>query len=214
MVEKYKNLRDVVPLKKEQIPMAADVLARAFHNDPVNNYVFPGEFERTKRNPSVFTSFIRYTLRAGEVWTTGEPLKGVCLWISPGSDENNPEYLEESGLDNLALLMGEEAAERYERYEEVIESHRRRLVPAPHWYLLIIGVDPKWQGFGIGGALLKPILERADRSRIYCYAETGQPKNLPFYRRYGFIIMVEDSIKTCGLRFWTLRRTPMSISNR
>jgi ribosomal protein S18 acetylase RimI-like enzyme len=212
MNDHLKNINKAVPLKKEQVSTAAALLAKAFHNDPVNCYVFPEEIERNRRNPSVFTAFIKYTLRVGEVWTTDEPLKGVSLWFSPGSDENNPEYLKESGLDNLPLLMGEEAAERYKQYERSMETLRQQAVPDPHWYLPIIGVDAKWQGFGIGGALLKPVLERADRNRVYCYLETGQPKNISFYQRHGFVIVVEDFIQKCGLRFWTFKRAPLSIA--
>ena len=206
------NLHNAVLLKKEQVSIAAALLAKAFQNDPWNCYVFPEEIDRKRRNPAVFTSFIEYTLRVGEVWTTGEPLKGVSLWFSPGSDENNPEYLKESGLDNLPLLMGEEATERYEQYERSMEVLRQQAVPDPHWYLSVIGVDPKWQGFGIGGALLKPVLERADRSRAYCYLETSLPNNLSYYQKHGFVIVVEDYDQMSGLRFWTFKRAPMSIA--
>ncbi len=205
------NLHNAVLLKKEQISNATAVLARAFHNDPVNCYVFPDEKDRKVRNPSVFTAFIRYVLRVGEVWTTEAQLKGVSLWFSPGSDENNPEYLKKSGLDDLPKLMGEEAAKRYEHYERTMEVLRKQAVPDPHWYLSFIGVDPEWQGFGIGGTLVKPVLERADKDRIPCYTETGQLKNLSFYRKHGFAIVVEDFIQVCGLRFWTFKRAPISI---
>lgn len=33
----------------------------------------------------------------------------------------------------------------------------------PHFYLPFIGVQPEWQGRGLGSALIAPILERCDR---------------------------------------------------
>ena len=35
----------------------------------------------------------------------------------------------------------------------------------PHWYLAIMGVDPQWQGKGIGSKLMQPALETLDAER-------------------------------------------------
>ena len=97
-------------------------------------------------------------------------------------------------------------------YEQSMKVYRQQAVPDPHWYLSLIGVNPEWQGLGIGGALLKPVLERADRSRVFCYTETGMQNNLSFYQKHGFVIVIEDFIKKIGFRSWTLKRAPISIA--
>ncbi len=58
--------------------------------------------------------------------------------------------------------------------------------PEPHWYLPLIGVDPAHQGEGHGDALMAYALARCDRDHAPAYLESSKPRNIPFYRRYGF----------------------------
>ena len=55
-----------------------------------------------------------------------------------------------------------------------------------HWYLVSMGVDPALQRQGVGGRLLEPVLEMADRDRIDCYLETADPRNAAYYARHAF----------------------------
>jgi hypothetical protein len=66
---------NIVSLTEENLPAAADSLARAFHNDPLQSYVFSNENERAARSPAHFTPLLRYGMLFGEVLTTkGKPL--------------------------------------------------------------------------------------------------------------------------------------------
>jgi ribosomal protein S18 acetylase RimI-like enzyme len=54
-----------------------------------------------------------------------------------------------------------------------------------------MGVDPAVQRQGLGGRLIQPVLEIADRDQVDCYLETAKAENAQYYRRHGFV--VEDS---------------------
>jgi len=90
---------------------------------------------------------------------------------------------------------------------EFFEALIRRDVPTPHWYLSILGVDPDHQGKGLGGALLQPALAKADQEGLPCYLETLEEKNLAFYGRHGFEVLVDDREPHSGLKFWTMIRS-------
>jgi predicted GNAT family N-acyltransferase len=51
-----------------------------------------------------------------------------------------------------------------------------------------MGVDPGSQRMGLGGRLLKPVLETADREAVDCYLETADPANVEYYARHGFVV--------------------------
>ncbi len=87
------------------------------------------------------------------------------------------------------------------------ELHGRDM-PMPHWYLMILGVDPPRHGQGVGGALLAPMLARADAEGLPCYLETAKNRNVRFYQKHGFRVLVEDTMSENGFRFWTMRRDP------
>ena len=61
----------------------------------------------------------------------------------------------------------------------------------PHWYLAMLGVDPLLQGNGIGSALLRYGLARADEQAMLAFLETGKPSNIPLYERSGFEVLAE-----------------------
>jgi GNAT superfamily N-acetyltransferase len=56
----------------------------------------------------------------------------------------------------------------------------------PHWYLPWIGVRPEAQGRGLGAALLRRGLARADRDGLPAYLEATNRRNAALYARHGF----------------------------
>jgi hypothetical protein len=88
---------NIVPLTEENLA-AADSLARAFHNDPLQSYVFPDENERRMRSPAHFAPLLRYGMLFGEVLTTeGNPL-GAAVWLPPETWEVTPELQQRRDL--------------------------------------------------------------------------------------------------------------------
>jgi GNAT superfamily N-acetyltransferase len=73
---------------------------------------------------------------------------------------------------------------------------------------MLLGVDPPRQGQGVGGALIAPVLAKTDAAGVPCYLETMKTRNVPFYRKHGFEVVVEDDLPGGGFHFWTMRRDP------
>lgn len=196
----------VVPLKREQLSEAAASLARAFQDDPLQTHVFPDPVERAARSPAHFVPLLEYGLRYGTVLTTAGESTGSAVWLPPGNTHVTDERAAAAGLDRLPELLGVEAATRFFAALSAVEPFHRTDVPADHWYVLVVGVEPAAQGRGVGGALLAPILEQADRDGLPCYLETAQPRNIGFYEHLGFRVLREVVSAENGLRLWTFRR--------
>jgi len=152
---------NIVSLNEENLSVAAESLARAFHNDPLQTYVFPDEAERAARSPAHFAAALRYGMLFGEVLTTeGKPL-GAAVWLPPETWEITPERATVAGFDDLPNVMGKEPANRFFSVLGAIDPYHRDVPPA-HWYLMVIGVSPEACGQGLGGALIEPMMNRAD----------------------------------------------------
>ena len=93
---------------------------------------------------------------------------------------------------------------------EVMGKLHKKYVPEPHWYLLIVGVDPDLQGRGLGSALVKEGLVRADEANCPCYLETSEERNLAFYERCGFAVVGTAPLGKGGPPGWAMRRRPRS----
>jgi len=77
------------------------------------------------------------------------------------------------------------------------------------WYLFLLGVEPSRQRRGLGGVLMRGVIERADVEQMACYLETESERNVAFYRKQGFDVIVNgEEAGTTGVRFWSFGRTP------
>jgi GNAT superfamily N-acetyltransferase len=106
----------------------------------------------------------------------------VSVWqLQPAADRVSSE---ESGGARL-LALGQALAPRHPDHE-------------PHLYLAVMGVAGRRQGAGLGTALLRHRLERADADGIGAYLEASSPRSRDLYLRHGFTdlgdpVQVEDS---------------------
>jgi ribosomal protein S18 acetylase RimI-like enzyme len=150
----------------------------------------------------------RYCRKCGEAYTTADRVEGAALWIAPGKYPQSAVGMMLSGLMLVPLKFGRAAFARLTSSLSYYEQLHKRDVPPRHWYLPALGVEPARQGQGIGGALIRPMLARADAEGLFCYLETEKERNLSFYRRHGFEVAAEDDLPNGGPHFWTMRRKP------
>ena len=182
-----------------------EVLARAFDDDPVPLFLFPGTWRRRRGLRAFFSIQLRHTyLDAGEVWTT-EDVAGAALWAPPG--KSRPGW---SDLVPLAAVvpymtgLGRRAADAVRLLASVERARPRE----PHWYLATLGTDPARQGSGIGSALLQTVLRRVDEEGMPTYLESSKERNVPFYARHGFQVTGEIHTPREGPTLWLMWREP------
>ncbi|MFX0004503.1 MAG: GNAT family N-acetyltransferase [Candidatus Hodarchaeota archaeon] len=105
----------------------------------------------------------------------------------------------------MKFNLGEVVEKVYAVYDYVI-STQYALVPTPHWYLFIIGVDPDFQGKGYAAQLIKPMLTRIDKEQIGCYLDTNNEENVDFYQYFGFNVLKEYQIPGTNVLNWSMLR--------
>jgi GNAT superfamily N-acetyltransferase len=160
----------------------SQVLARAFHDDPLFGWMLPAERSRDRRLRRFFATELHHeSLRHGavEIACDGRRLAGAAVWLPPGT----PSGTEMSALPGYLRAFGRRFA-AVAQYQSVAVRARPR--DQPHWYLAIIGVDPAWQGSGVGAALLRSRLRRCDQDGLPAYLESSNPENVPLYQHFGF----------------------------
>jgi GNAT superfamily N-acetyltransferase len=160
----------------------AQVLARAFHDDPVCGWIFPVESSRYRRLRRYFvTELLHRSLRHGavDVVRVDGRVAGAAMWFPPGASTGS----EASALPGYLRACGRRIVVAAQVQTVMAREHPRE---QPHWYLGCIGVDPVRQGHGVGGALLRSRLRRCDEVGRPAYLESSNPKNVPLYRHLGF----------------------------
>lgn len=75
-----------------------------------------------------------------------------------------------------------------------------------HCHVGPVGVEPGFQGKGIGSLVLTTLCDRFDEQHELAWLETDKPENVAFYRRHGF--EVADEVDVLSAKFWFMRRDP------
>jgi GNAT superfamily N-acetyltransferase len=80
----------------------------------------------------------------------------------------------------------------------------------PHYYLPLVGVDPEWQGGGLGTVLMRPVMDRCDDEKVPAYLEATTPRNRALYERHGFEVTEQFSLGPGSPPLWRMWRNPNS----
>jgi ribosomal protein S18 acetylase RimI-like enzyme len=186
----------------------AAVLGRAFAEYELLRYYFPDEIQRRAVADTCGLTSVSLCLKYGEVYMSSEKLEGVAAWLPPGKAPFGGWQIVRSVPLGILARFGRQGAGRMWSYGRFVDSLHRTLVPYPHWYLQIIGVDPSYQGQGFSSRLLRPVLERIDRERMPCFLETNNEKNVAIYRRFGFEVVSEDKLPGTQVTAFAMLRKP------
>lgn len=190
----------------DQIATSAQVLARAFMDDPLMKYWMPDDTHRSKALPWFMGVATKFGYKRGEVETTAGTVEGNAVWLPPGATHVPPIQMVMAGMYAAPFKLGWSNFMRFLGTVDLFEKLQQESTPEDHWYLMVLGVDPPRQGQGVGSALMQPVLARADAAHLPCYLETQKEINVKLYRKYGFEVVVEDDMPKGGPRYWTMKR--------
>ena len=200
------NNREMEPieLRRDQIKAAARVMDRAFRDDPVTKYAF-GDAARNEHE-YMYESMLRYNSGYAPVYTPSERLEGVAAWQRYPKAKIPFWHAFTSGAIWPALHMGIKTSRRMQVLGVFIEKKHAELLARPHWYLVMLGVDPEFQGQGYASILVRSRLSRIDEESLPCFLETAKEKNVPMYQHLGFKVIDEYQLPETTLKFWAMLR--------
>lgn len=188
----------------DDLEAAAEALALAFADDPAWAHLLPGSEEaRAERLLAFFTAEIENLVpEHRRVWIS-EDGAAAAIWAEPRR-WRVPFRRTLRPTPRMARVFGRRlplAVWTQLRFERL---HPRQ----HHWYLHYVGVEPRRQGRGLGGAVLAPVLRRCDREGIPAHLESSKPENVPFYERHGFTVSSDFRMPLGGPRIHEMWRQP------
>jgi ribosomal protein S18 acetylase RimI-like enzyme len=197
---------NLLRLKATQARLGAEVVARAFHDDPLYVYIIPDSDERKGLLPHIFRFRIRYGLLYGEVHATSMNLEGVAVWVpSERVDITWWRGLQAGGF-SLYREVGRRVVLKLNEIQNYSLSIHRRRAGFRHWHLSPIAVDPCHQGKGHARSLMNAMLTRLDQERLPCFLETQSERNVSIYERYGFEVVERGTIPGSNIHHWAMLR--------
>ena len=186
--------------RRDDFGPLAEMLARAFYDDPVTSWFYPDAGRRMRHARRFFAIRQRQLADQGLIYTTPE-LSGAALWAGPGR------WREDLRQSLMLLPMLPVLLPRIVRSTHAVREIERRHPVRPHYYLSVLGTEPQQQGGGIGSALLGPVLQRCDTDGVGAYLESSKESNVDFYVRHGFSVTERIELPD-GPALWLMWREP------
>ena len=201
---------EIVRLEAAQHQRARTALARAFFDYELMVYAAPDARRRKSGVTALYGAVLNDCFRWGEVYVTRDGTGAAC-WLPPEAAQMSFMRQIRSGMLQLPFRFGLAAFNRLLAYDAMTEKLHHEHASAPHWYLSVIGVEPERQGQGVGGALMQPILVRADAENIACYLETHREPNVRLYERHGFEVVCRADVPGHRVPVIAMLRKPRSV---
>jgi GNAT superfamily N-acetyltransferase len=199
---------DIERMHPGEAGAVVSTLARAFHDDPLFNFLVPDLRSQARANLTFMGSIVADAAPFKEIWVArvGPKIAGAAVWLPP---HGYPRGFVRENLEILRDLrsvprLGARLMKSMRLQNALKRAHHG--MKEPHWYLSLLGADPAFQRIGAGTALLAPILERCDSEGFPVYLETQKAENVPWYHRFGFRVIEELRVSGCP-PMWTMRRS-------
>ncbi len=203
----YEEARSVRKGDLDTSAAMAEALARAFYDDPVFSWVLRHDKRRMKVLRRGFSLFLRRVwLDHEETWTT-QGAVGAAVWEPPGMWKQSA-GTQARLLPSMLRVFGRHSPRILSAIVKLEGSHPSEPEYPPHYYLAFLGVDPAWQGQGLGAALLAPVLGRCDQERLPAFLEASTPRNRALYERHGFTAIEEFKLGRTAPPQWRMWREP------
>lgn len=208
-------------LSAQEVPTAAELMARAFDGDVLNALLIPDSDKRRRAYADLVRPRLVRALRYGQVFCAAQAdsLCGLAVWAPPHVRLSSrpplgllPATLRAvwgfaPGLPRVARSTLSEPQlslrHRAVRRHAVAEA---RVVDA--WHLAGLAVAPEHQGRGIARALRDPMLARADIDGTGVWLETNYSINVPLYERFGFRTTTHLPGHGAVPQWWLMERRP------
>jgi ribosomal protein S18 acetylase RimI-like enzyme len=173
---------------QDKVPDVIACIVASFITDPLMRFIWPTPRDYFHAMPLLTQAFLDVSIQNGSAYMSADCC-GAALWLPPGARVN------ETLIEKRFLETGSPAhlIDFLSTSEKMDRCHPNE----PHWYLPLIGVEPKAQGLEIGGALMRHGLIRCDEEKRQAYLESSNPLNIPFYLSYGFNVMEAIQIGDC-----------------
>ncbi len=171
---------DLFRIKKQNLQDAVTVLDSAFSEDSMWKEVF----DDAKKNRILTEVMVRFCLTYGTFVSTSDKLEGVMA-IAPYGKDMNMLSIIRSGAFLLSMKIGNES-KKFKVLSDAVDEAKKTLDLDPYIHLLIMGVSQDYQGKGLGGKLVRALIEKSESENKPIYLETQKEDNVFFYEKYGF----------------------------
>ena len=93
-------------------------------------------------------------------------------------------------------------------FTPIIKDQKKNMNGRDYIYLTILSEKKERQGKGIGGKLLRLVIDGCDQEGLPIYLETETVENVQMYKHFGFEIFKKINLPEINCPVWEMIREP------
>ncbi len=190
------------PYRDEQLDEVADLLALAYHENPIQVVIFGGAGAEALRQRRALFALMLPALLTGTkiVAVQNDRIVGFAHWISHPGCHPSDETLA-AVAPPLFAALDEDVMTRVLTWRQAWGA---RDPDHPHSHFGPFAVHPDAQGRGLGRRMLTHYCAELDRRDEPGYLETERIENVRLYEKSGFAVL--STLDVLGVQSWFMMR--------
>ena len=120
------EISDLYKLGKEDLDKAAEVLGRAFFDDPDTRKILPDDKVRAEKLKHFFRCFVKFGTIYEEVYAPSSDLEGITIWVHSSTKDMTSTRSLRSGFLGLMFKVDGKAMKVFSSYGKQMMRPRER----------------------------------------------------------------------------------------
>ncbi|MEV0894747.1 GNAT family N-acetyltransferase [Promicromonospora sp. NPDC050262] len=203
----------ITDFRPRQSREAAEVAADGFADDPLWTYTVP-DVGRRRLPHLILLRTALHILRppqAARVAVHDGRIIGLATWTTAGAEDPYDPFAPTQRVDprltRATRTLVRRTSTDWPRLSALYATLAQSYPNDPGWFLGTLVVRPDRRGTGVGSALLRDGLARADAAGQPVSLQTSSTRNVEFYRRHGFeVTRTFAELYPGSPPLWNLRR--------
>jgi GNAT superfamily N-acetyltransferase len=180
-------------------PEYRKIFVDTFSDEPSFKFMLPDNESRKRHVAWLVDKKIQLLGKAFYTLSTADQVKGFAWWIPPSNMPDNNLFSQlKVGYWQAPFKFGLSSFLRMYHFGNQENRILQKYINAPYWILDVIATDPSHQRTGLGGALMQPVFEKSKKDGIPCFVLTHNARNVGFYQKYGFRLVIEEPVMGIG----------------
>lgn len=202
------------PLVHRDVPSTAELLARAFSDNPCYAWMHPRATSRHTDLRAFFERNLIWHLPHGLTWVAVRNTRvvGTLTLQPPGGVQHGMARMLTHWVLPTLRHQGPRTVRRIAAADADFRGRYLAITEGRHyWHVHAVAVAPDHQGIGIGSAVVAHGMRELARLRVDptvpVVLSTQRERNLPLYRRAGFELVNRQQMGSPGSSFvsWFMR---------
>lgn len=189
-------MKSLYKVDTHEIPKVIHVLTEAFKEYVLFAPIIQDEMRRKKMLHELFSISIKMAIQTGSIYATSSEFERVIVFYQEKDSTFSITKLIKSrcliNVFNIMRISKMSGLKKIFNLLHALDDSHKCYTKENNQYIQFLAVLPEHQGKKCASTLLRATLGNFRSRNQGCYIETGDPKNVKIYEKFGYTLIAEN----------------------